>query len=72
MRMDKFLGLVALLAIAFGVIALADGILAANTNAPAMIGAWPGAYIIFSGVMTFVFAEILTVLKDIRKAVTRP
>ena len=65
--MDKVLSLVAILTIAFGLIAVADG----AVSAAPMIGAWGGAYITLSGVMVYVFAEILSVLKDIRAAVTR-
>jgi len=66
--MDKLLSLGAILFISFGVLALADGVVSAKP----MLGAWQGAAITFSGITTYVFAEILTVLKDIRKAVTPP
>lgn len=65
--MDKFLSLVALLMITFGLIAVADG----NFSAKPMIGAWGGAYIALSGMLIYVLAEILTVLKDICAAVTK-
>ena len=64
--MDKFLSLGAILIIAFGVLALADGVVSTKP----MLGAWEGAAITFSGITTYVFAEILAVLKDIRRAVT--
>jgi hypothetical protein len=68
MQMDKFLGLGAILLIVFGIIGVADG----ATSAKPMIEVWQGVTFAVSGVLTYVFAEILTVLKDIRKAVTRP
>lgn len=66
--MDKFLSLGAILMIVFGLIGVADGM----ASAKPMVQTWQGVVIAFSGVTTYVFAEILTVLKDIRKAVTRP
>ena len=66
--MDKFLSLAGMLLIMFGALGLADGLFSAKP----MVGALSGAAIAFSGVTTYVFAEILSVLKDIRAAVTKP
>ena len=65
--MDKFLSLGAILIIVFGTIGIADGVVSAKP----IIHAWQGAAIAFSGITTYVFAEILTVLKDIRAALTK-
>jgi hypothetical protein len=66
--MDNFLSLGAILMIVFGLIGIADGAISVRP----MIEVWQGVTFAVSGVLTYVFAEILTVLKDIRKAVTRP
>jgi len=64
--MDKFLSLLGILLIALGLIAVLDGAVSASP----MLGVAGGGAIAFSGITTYVFAEILNVLKDIRSAVT--
>jgi len=70
--MDKFLMGAAVLLMLLGGLALVDAVFAELADQQPKLGIYPSAIIAFSGVTTYVFAEILTVLKDIRKAVTRP
>jgi hypothetical protein len=70
--MEKYLMGVSVLIMLVGGAFFVDAVAAWLADQRPKLGIYPSAIIAFSGMTSFVFAKILTVLKDIRKAVTRP